>query len=83
MTLSLVAVFIPMLFMGGLLGRLFREFAVTISVSILVSGLISLSLTPMLCSRFLRPGYHHHPKGNEEHLYESPIDKKSPNPEDP
>jgi hydrophobic/amphiphilic exporter-1 (mainly G- bacteria), HAE1 family len=54
MTLSLVAVFIPMLFMGDLLGRLFHEFAVTIAVSILVSGFVSLSLTPMLCSRFLR-----------------------------
>ena len=55
MTLSLAAVFIPVLFMGGILGRLFREFAVTISTAILVSGFISLSLTPMLCSRFLRP----------------------------
>ena len=55
MTLSLVAVFIPVLFMSGILGRLFREFAVTISVAILVSGFVSLSLTPMLCSRFLRP----------------------------
>ena len=54
MTLSLVAVFIPVLFMGGLLGRLFHEFAVTISVAILVSGFVSLTLTPMLCSRFLR-----------------------------
>jgi hydrophobic/amphiphilic exporter-1 (mainly G- bacteria), HAE1 family len=58
MTLSLVAVFIPMLFMGGLLGRLFHEFAVTIAVAILVSGFVSLSLTPMLCSRFLRPINH-------------------------
>lgn len=55
MTLSLVAVFIPVLFMGGILGRLLHEFAVTISVAILVSGFVSLSLTPMLCSRFLRP----------------------------
>ncbi|HEY9641408.1 MAG TPA: efflux RND transporter permease subunit [Coleofasciculaceae cyanobacterium] len=55
MTISLVAVFIPVLFMGGILGRLFQEFAVTISVAILVSGVISLTLTPMLCSRFLRP----------------------------
>jgi HAE1 family hydrophobic/amphiphilic exporter-1 len=55
MTLSLVAVFIPVLFMGGILGRLLREFAVTISVAILVSGFVSLSLTPMLCSRFLTP----------------------------
>jgi len=54
MTLSLVAVFIPVLFMGGIVGRLLHEFAVTISVAILVSGFVSLSLTPMLCSRFLR-----------------------------
>ncbi|HWB86431.1 MAG TPA: efflux RND transporter permease subunit [Bryobacteraceae bacterium] len=54
MTLSLVAVFIPVLFMGGIVGRLLREFAVTISVAILVSGCISLTLTPMLCSRFLK-----------------------------
>jgi hydrophobic/amphiphilic exporter-1 (mainly G- bacteria), HAE1 family len=55
MTLSLVAVFLPVLLMRGILGRLLHEFAVTISVAILVSGLVSLSLTPMLCSRFLRP----------------------------
>lgn len=54
MTLSLTAVFIPILFMGGLLGRLFNEFAVTMAVAILVSGVISLSLTPMLCSRYLK-----------------------------
>jgi HAE1 family hydrophobic/amphiphilic exporter-1 len=54
MTISLVAVFIPVLFMGGIVGRLMHEFAVTISVAILVSGFVSLSLTPMLCSRFLR-----------------------------
>jgi HAE1 family hydrophobic/amphiphilic exporter-1 len=58
MTLSLVAVFIPVLFMGGLLGRLFHEFAVVISVAILVSGFVSLTLTPMMASRFLRPGHH-------------------------
>src|SRR5499433_3447630 len=54
MTVSLVAVFIPVLFLGGILGRLFREFAITISVAILVSGFVSLSLTPMLCSRLLK-----------------------------
>ena len=54
MTLSLVAVFIPVLFMGGIVGRLFKEFAVTISVAILISGLVSLTLTPMMCSRFLK-----------------------------
>ena len=55
MTVSLVAAFIPVLFMSGMLGRLLREFAVTICVAILVSGFISLTLTPMLCSRYLRP----------------------------
>jgi HAE1 family hydrophobic/amphiphilic exporter-1 len=55
MTLSLAAVFIPVLFMPGILGRLFHEFAVTICATILISGFVSLSLTPMLCSRFLRP----------------------------
>ena len=55
MTLSLAAVFIPVLFMGGIVGRLFREFSVTIVSSILISGFVSLTLTPMLCSRFLRP----------------------------
>src|SRR6202022_1784899 len=62
MTLSLVAVFIPVLFLGGLIGRLFHEFAVTIGVAILVSGFVSLTLTPMLCSRWLKP----HPE-NEQH----------------
>ncbi|MGZ4813453.1 MAG: efflux RND transporter permease subunit, partial [Terriglobales bacterium] len=55
MTLSLAAVFIPVLFMGGIVGRLLHEFAVTIGAAILVSGVVSLSLTPMLCSRLLRP----------------------------
>jgi hydrophobic/amphiphilic exporter-1 (mainly G- bacteria), HAE1 family len=55
MTISLAAVFIPLLFMGGILGRLFREFAVTICAAILISGMVSISLTPMLCSRFLKP----------------------------
>jgi HAE1 family hydrophobic/amphiphilic exporter-1 len=54
MTVSLVAVFIPVLFMGGILGRLFREFAITISAAILVSGMVALTLTPMLCSRLLK-----------------------------
>lgn len=56
MTLSLVAVFLPIIFLGGLVGRLFREFAITIAIAILVSGFVSLTLTPMLCSRFLRHG---------------------------
>jgi HAE1 family hydrophobic/amphiphilic exporter-1 len=59
MTLSLAAVFIPVLFMGGVLGRLFREFSVTICVAILISGVVSVTLTPMLCSRFLKKPTHH------------------------
>ncbi len=55
MTLSLAAVFIPVLFMGGVIGRLFTEFAVTIGVAVLISGFVALTLTPMLCSRFLKP----------------------------
>jgi hydrophobic/amphiphilic exporter-1 (mainly G- bacteria), HAE1 family len=58
MTFSLVAVFIPVLFMGGVLGRLLEEFAITIGAAILVSGFVSLTLTPMLCSRFLKPIKH-------------------------
>jgi HAE1 family hydrophobic/amphiphilic exporter-1 len=60
MTLSLMAVFIPLLFMGGIMGRLLHEFAVTIGVAVLVSGIVSLTLSPMLCSRFLKP----HTSGN-------------------
>jgi HAE1 family hydrophobic/amphiphilic exporter-1 len=60
MTLSLTAVFIPLLFMGGVIGRLLHEFAVTIGVAILVSGFVSLTLSPMLCSRFLKPHHEQH-----------------------
>ena len=59
MTFSLVAVFIPVLFMSGIVGRVFREFAVTISVAILISGFVSLTLTPMLCARVLKQPDHH------------------------
>ncbi len=56
-TFSLIAVFIPVLLMGGIVGRVFREFAVTIAVAIVLSGFVSLTLTPMLCARVLR-GHH-------------------------
>lgn len=59
MTISLSAVFIPILFMQGILGRLFREFAVTVGVAVLVSGVVALSLTPMLCSLMLKPVHNH------------------------
>ena len=58
MTISLTAVFIPLLFMGGIVGRLFHEFAVTIAAAILVSGFVSLTLIPMLCAKFLKGGAH-------------------------
>ena len=71
MTLSLAAVFIPVLFMGGVLGRLFREFSVTICAAILISGVVSVTLTPMLCSRFLkRPHAPGHGDGGRSRFYE-------------
>ncbi|MEO7726044.1 MAG: efflux RND transporter permease subunit [Burkholderiales bacterium] len=59
MTISLVVVFVPIMFMEGMVGRLFREFAVTVGVSVLISGAVSLSITPMLCSRLLKPTHAH------------------------
>jgi hydrophobe/amphiphile efflux-1 (HAE1) family protein len=59
-SLSLIAVFIPLLLMGGIIGRLFREFALTVTASIAVSALVSLTLAPMLCSRFMKPESHEH-----------------------
>ena len=72
MTVSLTAVFIPLLFMGGILGRLFHEFAVTIGTAILVSGFVSLTLTPMLSSRYLKPPSHQHGRlfNESERIYE-------------
>ena len=61
MTVSLIAVFIPILLMGGIVGRLFREFAVTLSVAILISMLVSLTTTPMMCARLLKP------RGEQQH----------------
>jgi len=63
MTISLVAVFIPVFFMGGVVGRVFHEFAIVIGIAVLVSGFVSLTLTPMLCSRFLRPSEAHRKEG--------------------
>ena len=59
-SMSLIAVFIPLLLMGGIIGRLFREFALTVTASIAVSALVSLTLAPMLCARFMRPQSHDH-----------------------
>jgi len=74
MTLSLAAVFIPVLFMAGILGRLFREFAVTITAAILISGIVSITLTPMLCSRFLKPIDHHRRRGRLYRATETMFD---------
>lgn len=70
MSLSLVAVFIPILFMGGLLGRLFREFAVVLAAAILLSLVISLTLTPMMCARLLRARGQERPPGAISRLFE-------------
>ncbi len=59
-SISLIAVFIPLLLMGGLVGRLFREFAITVSMTIVISAFVSLTLTPMMCARFLKPETHQH-----------------------
>src|SRR5690606_27261633 len=73
MTISLAAVFIPFLFMGGIVGSLFREFSVTIAVAILVSGLVSLTLTPMLAAR-MRPPSHARPPGRVSQAIERGFD---------
>ena len=73
MTLSLIAVFIPVMFMRGIVGRLLHEFAVTICIAILVSGLVSLTLTPMLCSRFVR-SHHGEKHGWLFNLFERGFD---------
>ena len=66
LTISLIAVLIPLLFMGDIVGRLFREFAITLSVTILVSAVVSLTLTPMMCARFLK----HNPKSEQSRFYQ-------------
>jgi HAE1 family hydrophobic/amphiphilic exporter-1 len=71
MTVSLAAVFIPILFMEGLLGRLFREFAVTVGVAVLISGAVSLSMTPMMCSLMLQPAHGH---GRVYQIFERAFD---------
>jgi HAE1 family hydrophobic/amphiphilic exporter-1 len=77
MTLSLVAVFIPVLFMGGVVGRMFNEFGLVISFSILISGIVSLTLTPMLCSRLLKPVDHHEKHNALLRLFEWSFTKLS------
>ncbi|MGL4976292.1 MAG: efflux RND transporter permease subunit, partial [Bosea sp. (in: a-proteobacteria)] len=70
-TISLVAVFIPVFFMGGVVGKVFREFAGTISAAILVSGFVSLTLTPMLCARFLKAHDHNRKPNLMERVFEA------------
>jgi multidrug efflux pump len=73
-TLSLVAVFVPLIFMGGILGRLFHEFAMTLTMAILISAVVSLSMTPMICGRFLRIGAADAPHGRTWRSIEAVID---------
>ena len=72
-TLSLVAVFIPLTFMGGILGRLFHEFAMTLTMAILISAVVSLSMTPMICGRFMRSSTHERPHGRLWRLVDAVI----------
>ncbi len=74
MSLSLIAVFLPILVMGGLVGRLFREFALTLSVAILVSLVVSLTTTPMMCARLVRPAARHHPPNRLARILEAGFD---------
>src|SRR5213078_3003790 len=67
LTISLIAVLIPLLFMGDIVGRLFREFAVTLATTILVSAVVSLTLTPMMCARLLK----HRPESEQGRLYQA------------
>jgi hydrophobe/amphiphile efflux-1 (HAE1) family protein len=71
-SISLIAVFIPLLLMGGIVGRLFREFAMTVSIAVVVSGVISLTLTPMMCARFLK--HHHGEHGRMYRIVEAMFD---------
>ncbi len=72
---SLIAVFIPLLLMGGIVGRLFREFAVCVSITIVISAMVSLTLTPMMCARFLNSGAHSHGRfyNMVEHMFGSMV----------
>ncbi|MGH8082750.1 MAG: efflux RND transporter permease subunit, partial [Lysobacter sp.] len=74
-SLSLVAVFIPLLFMGGIVGRLFREFAVTLSAAVLISLLVSLTTTPMMCAYLLRPHEHDKPPGRIGAFFDRQFDR--------
>ncbi|MGE0719166.1 MAG: efflux RND transporter permease subunit, partial [Alphaproteobacteria bacterium] len=74
LTMSLVAVFIPLLFMSGLVGRMFREFALTLTLAVVLSMVVSLTMTPMLCSRLLKAGHHHGGSGRIARLADKGVD---------
>jgi multidrug efflux pump len=74
LTLSLIAVFIPLLFMTGIVGRMFREFALTLTIAVITSAVVSLTLTPMMCSRLLRPQSGEAPRGGVRHMFSRTVD---------
>ena len=74
LTFSLIAVFIPLLFMTGLVGRMFREFALTLTIAVVTSAIVSLTLTPMMCSRLLRHQAHEPARGGITHVFHSAVD---------
>jgi hydrophobe/amphiphile efflux-1 (HAE1) family protein len=73
-TFSLIAVFIPLLFMGGIVGRLFREFAVVVTVAVCMSAFVSLTLTPVMCARFLKRESHDHKRGRLNQMAEDTFE---------
>ncbi|MGA7975224.1 MAG: efflux RND transporter permease subunit, partial [Pseudolabrys sp.] len=75
LTLSLIAVFIPLLFMSGLVGRMFREFALTLTIAVVVSAIVSLTLTPMMCGRLLRAGQGERARGKLTRAFASILDR--------
>ena len=75
LTMSLIAVFIPLLFMTGLIGRMFREFALTLTIAVVVSAIVSLTLTPMMCGRLLRAGQGERARGGLARAFASTLDR--------
>ena len=75
LTLSLIAVFIPLLFMTGLVGRMFREFALTLTIAVVASAIVSLTLTPMMCGRLLRAEPRRHRQRGSRARFHALIDR--------
>src|SRR5262249_45517151 len=75
LTLSLIAVFIPLLFMTGIVGRMFREFALTLTIAVITSAVVSLTLTPMMCGRLLRPHSGEGQRGGIRHVFNRAVDR--------